>query len=146
MISLCDAISPLKIAIIDENLNVQVGVGELSEERRVRVQEVLTNQKPALSPAADIDQSRCRLEEERLTQLTSVSRLFLSIMKNNRPKMIALTERLREPVELCDVNRDMEVTASNNGIMPSENSYKIYQADDNICTLNIILLIIQILF
>ena len=119
MISLCDAISPLKIAIIDENLHVQVGVGELSEERRVCVQEVLTNQKPALSLAADIDQSRCRLEEERLTQLTSVSRLFLSIMKTNRPKMIALTERLREPVELCDVNRDMEVTASNNGIMPS---------------------------
>ena len=50
-----------------------------------------------------------RLEEERLTQLTSVSRLFLSIMINNRPKMISLTERLREPVELCDVNRDMEV-------------------------------------
>ena len=50
-----------------------------------------------------------RLEEERLSQLSSVSKLFLTIMKNNRPKLIALTERLREPVELCDVNRDMEV-------------------------------------
>ena len=49
-----------------------------------------------------------RLEEERLTQLSSVSRLFLSIMMTNRPKMMNLTERLREPVDLCDVNRDIE--------------------------------------
>merc|ERR1712012_822033 len=49
-----------------------------------------------------------RLEEERLNQLSSVSRLFLSIMMTNRPKMMNLTERLKEPVDLCDVNRDIE--------------------------------------
>ena len=68
-----------------------------------------------------------RLEEERLGQLSSVSRLFLGIMMTNRyvivkmtiiivmimlirPKMIALTERLREPVDLCNVARDSEVS------------------------------------
>ena len=50
-----------------------------------------------------------RLEEERLAQLSSVSRLFLGIMMTNRPKMISLTERLREPVDLCNVARDSEV-------------------------------------
>ena len=49
-----------------------------------------------------------RLEEERLTQLGSMSRLFFSLMQANRPKLISLTERLREPVELCDVVRDLE--------------------------------------
>ena len=53
-----------------------------------------------------------RLEEERLAQLSSVSRLFLGIMMTNRPKMISLTERLREPVELCNVARDSEVIIS----------------------------------
>ena len=49
-----------------------------------------------------------RLEDERLTQLGSMSRLFFSFMLSNRPKLISLTERLREPVELCDVDRDIE--------------------------------------
>lgn len=49
-----------------------------------------------------------RLEEERLSQLGSLSRLFLSLMQTNRPKLISLTERLREPVDLCDVVRDIE--------------------------------------
>ena len=49
-----------------------------------------------------------RLEEERLSQLGSLSRLFFSLMQTNRPKLISLTERLREPVELCDVVRDIE--------------------------------------
>ena len=53
-----------------------------------------------------------RLEEERLAQLSSVSRLFLGIMMTNRPKMISLTERLREPVDLCNVARDSEVIIS----------------------------------
>ena len=55
-----------------------------------------------------------RLEEERLTQLTSVSKLFLTIMQSNRPKLLNLTERLREPVDLCDVNRDIEVSDKDN--------------------------------
>ena len=66
-----------------------------------------------------------RLEEERLGQLSSVSRLFLGIMMTHRlivmmitvmmmirPKMIALTERLREPVDLCNVARDSEVRSN----------------------------------
>lgn len=53
-----------------------------------------------------------RLEEERLGQLSAVSRLFLGIMMTNRPKMISLTERLREPVDLCNVARDSEVRMS----------------------------------
>ena len=48
------------------------------------------------------------MEEERLSQLGSLSRLFFSLMQTSRPKLISLTERLREPVDLCDVVRDIE--------------------------------------
>ena len=50
-----------------------------------------------------------RLEEERLGQLCSMSKLYLTIMENNRPKLVNLTERLREPIEVCDVGKDVQV-------------------------------------
>ena len=50
-----------------------------------------------------------RLEEERLGQLWSMSKLYLTIMENNRPKLVNLTERLREPIEVCDVGKDVQV-------------------------------------
>ena len=50
-----------------------------------------------------------RLEEERLGQLCSMSKLYLTVMENNRPKLVNLTERLREPIEVCDVGRDVQV-------------------------------------
>ena len=56
-----------------------------------------------------------RLEEERLGQLCSMSKLYLTIMENNRPKLVNLTERLREPVELCDVGKDVLVKYKSSG-------------------------------
>ena len=50
-----------------------------------------------------------RLEEERLGQLCAMSRLYYSIMENNRPKLVSLTERLREPIDVCDVEKDVQV-------------------------------------
>jgi len=49
-----------------------------------------------------------RLEEDRLCQLCSMSKLFLTIMENNRPKLVNLTQRLREPIGLCDVTKDLQ--------------------------------------
>lgn len=49
-----------------------------------------------------------RLEEERLTQMKSMSSLYLTVMETHRPKLVALTTRLREPVHLCDVSKDMQ--------------------------------------
>merc|ERR1712106_701087 len=49
-----------------------------------------------------------RLEEERLGQLCSMSKLYLTVMENNRPKLLNLTERLREPIEVCHVGRDVQ--------------------------------------
>ena len=54
-----------------------------------------------------------RLEEERLGQLCSMSKLYLTIMENNRPKLVNLTQRLREPIELCDVAKDVQVNVYN---------------------------------
>ena len=34
--------------------------------------------------------------------------IVMMMVMSNRPKMISLTERLREPVELCNVARDSE--------------------------------------
>ena len=34
--------------------------------------------------------------------------MMMMMVMSNRPKMISLTERLREPVELCNVARDSE--------------------------------------
>jgi len=61
-----------------------------------------------------------RLEEERLDQLCSMSKLYLTIMENNRPKLVNLTERLREPIELCNVSKDvqnMKLEIDQEGIM-----------------------------
>ena len=35
--------------------------------------------------------------------------IFIVLSQSNRPKLMSLTDRLKEPVELCDVSRDMEV-------------------------------------
>ena len=54
-----------------------------------------------------------RLEEERLGQLCAMSTLYYSIMENNRPKLVSLTERLREPIDVCDVGKDVQVIKKN---------------------------------
>ena len=38
--------------------------------------------------------------------------MMMMMMMMIRPKMIALTERLREPVDLCNVARDSEVKSN----------------------------------
>jgi len=48
-----------------------------------------------------------RLEEERLGQLQAVAALYLQVMEGNRPKLVSLTGRLREPVALCDTPKDL---------------------------------------
>merc|ERR1712106_346663 len=61
-----------------------------------------------------------RLEEERLGQLCSMSKLYLSVMENNRPKLVNLTERLKEPIEVCHVGRDVQnlkIELDDEGIM-----------------------------
>ena len=35
--------------------------------------------------------------------------IVIVLSQSNRPKLMSLTDRLKEPVELCDVSRDMEV-------------------------------------
>ena len=41
-------------------------------------------------------------------QVMMVMMMMIVMVMSNRPKMISLTERLREPVELCNVARDSE--------------------------------------
>ena len=50
-----------------------------------------------------------RLEEERLGQLCSMSQLYYTCMEHNRPKLVNLTDRLREPINSCDVGKDVQV-------------------------------------
>ena len=38
--------------------------------------------------------------------------IVIVLLQSNRPKLMSLTDRLKEPVELCDVSRDMEVGSS----------------------------------
>ena len=52
-----------------------------------------------------------RLEEERLGQLCSMSKLYYTCMEHNRPKLVSLTDRLREPINACDVGKDVQVGA-----------------------------------
>jgi len=49
-----------------------------------------------------------RLEEERLGQLCSMSQLYYTCMEHNRPKLVNLTDRLREPINSCDVGKDVQ--------------------------------------
>jgi len=48
-----------------------------------------------------------RLEEERLGQLQAMAALYLQVMENNRPKLVSLSSRLREPIALCDTAKDL---------------------------------------
>jgi len=48
-----------------------------------------------------------RLDEERLEQLCAMAGVFLQVMESNRPKLVSLTGRLREPVALCDPSKDV---------------------------------------
>ena len=48
-----------------------------------------------------------RLEEERLQQLQAMAGLYLQVLEANRPKLVSLTHRLREPVALCDTGKDV---------------------------------------
>merc|ERR1719402_431064 len=49
-----------------------------------------------------------RLEEERLEQLKGVVQQFHRVMGDNRPKLVSLSQRLEEPVSLCNVNKDIQ--------------------------------------
>lgn len=49
-----------------------------------------------------------RLEEERLEQLKGVVQQFHRVMGENRPKLVSLSQRLEEPVSLCNVNKDIQ--------------------------------------
>jgi len=48
-----------------------------------------------------------RLEEERLSQLSDKASQYLTVMKENRPKLRNLTDQLNEPVGLSDTQRDI---------------------------------------
>ena len=49
-----------------------------------------------------------RMEEDRLCQLRNLAEQYHQIMTDNRPKLVASSQRLAEPIELCDISRDME--------------------------------------
>ena len=49
-----------------------------------------------------------RMEEDRLCQLRNLAEQYHQIMSENRPKLVASSKRLSEPIELCDISRDME--------------------------------------
>ena len=49
-----------------------------------------------------------RMEEDRLCQLRNLAEQYHQIMSDNRPKLVASSKRLTEPIQLCDISRDME--------------------------------------
>lgn len=49
-----------------------------------------------------------RMEEDRLCQLRNLAEQYHQIMSDNRPKLVASSKRLAEPIHLCDISRDME--------------------------------------
>ena len=49
-----------------------------------------------------------RMEEDRLCQLRNLAEQYHQIMADNRPKLVASSKRLAEPIQLCDISRDME--------------------------------------
>ena len=49
-----------------------------------------------------------RMEEDRLCQLRNLAEQYHQIMSDNRPKLVASSKRLAEPVQMCDISRDME--------------------------------------
>ena len=49
-----------------------------------------------------------RMEEDRLCQLRNLAEQYHQIMSDNRPKLVASSKRLAEPIQLCDISRDME--------------------------------------
>eukprot|EP00094_Tigriopus_californicus_P008881 TCALIF_08562-PA protein Name:"Similar to NOSTRIN Nostrin (Homo sapiens)" AED:0.12 eAED:0.12 QI:0/0.75/0.6/0.8/1/1/5/200/639 len=48
-----------------------------------------------------------RMEEERLEQLKHLAEQYHQIMADNRPKLVASSQRLQEPIQQCNVPRDM---------------------------------------
>ena len=49
-----------------------------------------------------------RMEEDRLCQLRNLAAQYHQIMSENRPKLVASSKRLSEPIQMCDISRDME--------------------------------------
>ena len=49
-----------------------------------------------------------RMEEDRLCQLRNLAEQYHQIMSDNRPKLVASSKRVAEPIQLCDISRDME--------------------------------------
>lgn len=47
------------------------------------------------------------MEEERLEQLKHLAEQYHQIMADNRPKLVASSQRLQEPIQQCNVGRDM---------------------------------------
>lgn len=55
------------------------------------------------------------LEEERLQQLKDLAACYLNHLQEMGPKMVQGVERLREPVQSCDVARDIQTVVSIKG-------------------------------
>ncbi len=49
-----------------------------------------------------------QMEEERLDQLRQLGEKYNQAMDEHRPRLVASSQRLQEPVRKCDVRRDME--------------------------------------
>ena len=57
-----------------------------------------------------------RMEEDRLCHLRNLAEQYHQIMNDNRPKLVASSQRLGEPIQLCDISRDMEAVRKKVGI------------------------------
>ena len=81
-----------------------------------------------------------RMEEDRLCHLRNLAEQYHQIMTDNRPKLVASSQRLAEPVQLCDISRDMEAVRKKVG-----NIFLVYYAISNkysqILSVNISLLV-----
>lgn len=49
-----------------------------------------------------------KMEEDRLTQLKTLAEQYHQAMADNRPRLVSSSNRLEEPVQNIDVERDME--------------------------------------
>ena len=65
-----------------------------------------------------------RMEEDRLCQLRNLAAQYHQIMSENRPKLVSSSKRLSEPIQLCDITRDMEAVKKK--VSPIRFSYNIY--------------------
>ena len=76
-----------------------------------------------------------RMEEDRLCQLRNLAAQYHQIMSENRPKLVSSSKRLSEPIQLCDISRDMEAVKKK--VSPTRFLQNIYQ--NIILNLNVII-------